>query len=256
MSMTWDDYARDEAISEIHGEAVMRRAAQEQCIYLFVEGDSEEIAVPILMTDVIDFEELGVKIANYNGHGNLRAALRLLNLTLSHDHPVIITHDNDPPSVESIVRCERQGLFTELTYVLPIPSKAVVEYPCGHHGGSFEEAFPLDLFLEVAFSGGFLPDSIVSENRRFENSFEPNRPWLRQLQRFSVELGFTGLSYKKTDIAESLAYECDELPPTFLELSELIQEVRKKHPVVHPDIVELPKIPGLTYFPKEGDAQS
>lgn len=76
------------AISDLHDEAVMARAAIEQAIFVFVEGDSEELALPLLFTDILDLEAVGARIANYNGHGNLRAALRLLKATLTHDRPI------------------------------------------------------------------------------------------------------------------------------------------------------------------------
>ena len=42
MTMTWDDVARDMALQELHDEAVMKQATRKQCVFLFVEGDSEE----------------------------------------------------------------------------------------------------------------------------------------------------------------------------------------------------------------------
>jgi hypothetical protein len=51
-------------------------------------------------------------------------------------------------------------------------------------------------------------------------------------------------------LAQALAMECDDLPQTFSRLATLIREVRDKHPVRHPDDVELPKVYGLTYFPE------
>jgi hypothetical protein len=52
-------------------------------------------------------------------------------------------------------------------------------------------------------------------------------------------------------LAESLAVQCDDLPPSFSRLADLVQKVREKHPVIHPDNVELPKVHGLTYFGEE-----
>jgi len=251
MSTTWDDVAADMAISDLHDEAVMARAALEQAIFLFVEGDSEEVALPLLFTDILDLEAVGAKIANYNGHGNLGAALRLLKLTLSHDRPIIVTHDNDPESIASVLKCEKQNLLGDLTYLFPIPTEPVVMYPCGHVGGSFEESFPVEMFLNVAFSDGMLPADVIAQRASFESGFNPSKPWLRQLQKFTADLGFVEWSTRKPLLAEALATECDELPLTFSRLATLIREVRDKHPVVHPDDVELPKVHGLTYFPEK-----
>ncbi len=249
MSTSWEDVARDMAISDLHQEAVMARAALEQCIFLFVEGESEEAAIPILMTDVIDLDALGVKIANYNGHGNLRAALRLLKLTLSHNRPVIITYDNDPASIESVERCKKQGLFTDLTYELRIPIEPVVTYTCGHCGGSFEESFPPGVFLDCVFNKDILPPNICSKRSSFESVFDQSTPWVAQVRRFAADLGFTDWDAKKVSLAKYLAGEIDEPPVTYRKLAEVVKTVREKHPVVHPDDVELPKVYGLTCFP-------
>lgn len=251
MSTTSDDVAGDMAISDLHDEAVMARATLEQAIFVFVEGDSEELALPLLFTDILDLEAVGAKIANYNGHGNLRAALRLLKLTLSHDRPIVVTHDNDPESIASVRKCEKQNLLGDLTYLFPIPSEAVVTYPCGHVGGSFEESFPVEMFLNAAFSDGILPADVIRQRASFESAFNPRKPWLRQLQKFTADLGFVEWSTRKPLLAEALATECDELPLTFSGLATLIREVRDKYPVIHPNDVELPKVHGLTSFPEK-----
>lgn len=251
MSTTWDDAARDMAISDLHDEAVLARAAVEQAIFVLVEGDSEELALPLLFTDILDLEAVGAKIANYNGHGNLRAALRLLKLTLTHDRPIVVTHDNDPETIASVRKCEKQNLLGNLTYLFAIPTEPVVTYPSGQVGGSFEESFPVEIFLNAAFTKGILPPSVIAERPSFESAFNPHEPWLQQLQKFTAGLGFVEWSTCKPLLAEALATECDELPLTFSRLATLIQEVRDKHPVVHPDHVELPKAHGLTYFPEK-----
>ena len=251
MSTTSDDVARDMAISDLHYKAVMARATLEQAIFVFVEGDSEELALPLLFTDILDLETVGAKIANYNGHGNLKAALRLLKLTLTHDRPLVVTHDNDPESIASVHKCKKQNLLGDLTYLFPIPTEPIVTYPSGHIGGSFEESFPVEMFLNAAFSNRILPASVIAQRGSFESAFDPRKPWLRQLQKFTAALGFVEWPTRKPLLAEALATECDELPLTFSRLATLIQEVRDKHPVVHPDDVKLPKVHGLTYFPEK-----
>jgi len=251
MSNTQDDYARDMAISELHGEAIMARASREQAIFLLVEGDSEEQALPLLFTDVLDLDTVGVKIANYNGHGNLRAALRLLRLTLSHERPIVVTHDNDPESMTSIRKCQKEDLLGGSSYLFRVPCNPVVTYRDGHVGGSFEESFPVDAFLNAAFSEGILPSSVIASRTSFESTFNPLKPWLRQLRKFAVGLGFVELSIRKPLLAVALAEECDDLPLTFSRLATLVREVRDEHPVVHPNDVKLPKVPGLTCFSEE-----
>jgi len=248
------EIATEMAIQMLHGEAVMQRAASEQAIFLLVEGNSEEVALPLLFTDLIDLNTLGVKLANYNGRGNLPAALRLLKLTLSHDRPIIVTYDNDPGSVACLRKCQREDLLGESIYTFPIPTDPVVTYSNGHRGGSFEESFPVETFLNVAFSDRILPPKVATERHSFESHFDPQKPWLTQLRKFSEHFGFRKWREQKPVLAEALAFESDELPPTFSRLVTLIRKVREKHPVVHPDEVELPKVLGLTYFPENEEA--
>ena len=244
MSMTPDDIAREMALDELHEEAIMARARREQAIFLFVEGESEECALPYLLeSDFLDAN--GVQVANYSGHGNLHAALRLLRKTLSHDRPVIVTHDNDPSSSASIRRCREQGLIGDKVTVLPIPCEAVVRYPCGHRGGSFEESFPVDLFLDQTFSDGVLPAPLELQRAAFEKIFDPLQPWLPQLRRFAALSGFMDVP-NKLMLAEGLSNSCGDLPVTYVRLRGLIEQVRTAHPVVHPRDVELPRVRGLT----------
>ncbi len=246
MTTTRDDIAMEMAISDLHYEAVMSQAALEQAIIVLVEGDSEECALPMLFTDILDLETIGVKVANYNGHGNLRAALRLLKLTLNHDRPIIVTYDNDPESIASVSKCQNQNLINELVYLFPIPIESVVTYPCGHFGGSFEESFPVEIFLNSAFTESILPAFIIAERALFESTFNPREPWLRQLKKFTAQFSSVEWSINKPLLAEALAMECDVLPLTYSRLTTKIQEIRAKYPVIHPYDVELRKVHGLT----------
>ena len=246
MTTTWDDVARDMALQELHDEAVMKQATREQCIFLFVEGDSEERAIPELLYDAVEFESLGIQVANYNGRGNLPAMLRLLDLTLSFDRPIVLTYDNDPESIKSIEACRKQSLINNLVYEFPIPNTPVVTYPSGHAGGSFEESFSPDEFLDSVFHETIMPEQIRSQLKEFQDLFDVSKPWFKQLQRFCADRGFPEIREKKVVIAELLAANITEQPSTYVALANLIHKVRAKHPVKHPDDVILPKIPGLT----------
>ena len=46
MATTIEDIQYEEMLSELHHEVVMKNAALEQCIYIFVEGESEATAAP------------------------------------------------------------------------------------------------------------------------------------------------------------------------------------------------------------------
>jgi hypothetical protein len=212
-----------------------------------VEGDCEANGIPELLYGSNDLLlTLGVRIANYNGRGNLGAAMRLLKSTLSSDRPVILTYDNDPESTKCLKICRKMGLIDEFVYEFPIPSEPVVTYSCGHRGGSFEESFSPASFIVAAFHESILPLAVRSGYDEFMVSFDPSKPWFSQLKKFCAGRGFFHLSKRKTAIAELLISEIDELPQTYVALKKLIKDVRAKHPVKHPDDVELPQVRGLT----------
>jgi len=150
MATTLDDIWHDQMLEELHYEAVMKRAALEQCIYIFVEGESEETTFQMLLEDTscgLDFEHNGIIIANYNGIGNLKHAIRLLRKTLSHDRPIIVTFDDDPDGKRN-----EKHLNDPLIFPFKIPQSPTVTFSDGSTGGSFEEAFSQQCFIESSFS--------------------------------------------------------------------------------------------------------
>ena len=218
MTTTWDDVARDMALQDLHDKTVMERATREQCIFLFVEGDSEARAIPELLYDAVEFESLGIQVANYNGRGNLPAMLRLLNLTLSFDRPIILTYDNDPESIKSIATCRKQNLISDLVYEFPIPNTPVVTYLSGHGGGSFEESFSSDEFLDSVFHETIMPEQIRSQLKEFQELFDVSKPWFKQFQKFCADRGFPEIREKKVVMAELLAANMKEQPSTYVSL--------------------------------------
>ncbi len=52
MTTTIEDIQYEEMLSELHFEVVMKNAALEQCIYIFVEGGSEEASFQPLLEDI------------------------------------------------------------------------------------------------------------------------------------------------------------------------------------------------------------
>lgn len=165
---------------------------------------------------------------------------------MSFDRPVILTYDNDPESSKTIQACRKQNLIGELVYEFAIPNKPVVTYPCGHGGGSFEESFSPEEFLDSVFHETIMPEPIRSQMKEFKELFDASIPWFKQLQRFCATRGFPQIREKKVALAELLAANVKEQPPTYVALAKLVRKVRAKHPVKHPDDVILPKIPGLT----------
>jgi hypothetical protein len=171
MSMSQDDYSREQAIHDLCCEEKWKKATQDQPIYLFVEGDSEEQALPILLESAgIDLQEIGIVIANYNGIGNLPHALSLLNKTLSNDRPIVLTLDNDMRGKEFLSSKAGRHIDTRLVTVSLIPDSPVVEYTNGHKGGSFEEAFALNHFIETCFLEGIMHDDLVTLRTDFEKN--------------------------------------------------------------------------------------
>jgi len=255
MSMTYDDYARDMALVELHHEAVMERAKWEQCIYLFVEGESEQIAFPVLLGEFIDLEDLGIVIAVYNGNGNLYTALKLLSQTLSHDRPVVATYDNDLDGVRAVRRYEQSDFVSDRVHFFAIPNSPVVEFSDGHRGGSFEESFEPGDFLDVCFSTEIVTEEISRQRQVFERQFEPGKPWLPQVRKFCAERDFTKWTARKPKLAENLAWNCSSIPDTYKELAAIIQDVREKYPVRDPNDAQLPKVHGLTDWPENDKAQ-
>lgn len=247
----YDDWAWEQAIQDLHYEAVMDRATKEQCIYLLVEGASEERAFPILLEEVgVELDSLGVVVANYNGCRNLIHALRLLYKTLSSDRPVIATIDNDQDGKQILDKINKEDkIFHGVDFFL-IPSEHVVEYPSGHKGGSFEEMFDKDSFIDCCFSEMLNVGERIPDKKEFLKSFDPNKPWYHQVQKCFANSGNYNFSNKKTKLAELLAQSSQNVPPTIYALSELIKTVREEYPVIHPDDVTLPEIPGLTSFKK------
>lgn len=246
MSTTYDDIARDMALECLHEEAKYERAKKEQCIFLFVEGNSEEIAFPILLAGLIDLTDLGVVIANYNGIGNLNAMLKFLSLTLSHNRPVIVTYDNDMEGIMAIRKYENSQYHSDIIKTFSIPQMNIVNYSNGHSGGSFEESFLLTDFFDCSFKQNILPTEIIEKKDTFIKLFNPQKPWMEQLKKFCALNGFKGWNINKPLIAREISMCCKEIPITYILLSILIKEVRTTNPIIHPYDVDLPNVRGLT----------
>lgn len=244
MSMTREDYAVEQAVEELHHEEVMRRATLEQCIYVFVEGQSEEVAIPILFDRLgMDLEENGIIVSHYNGINNLPHVLRLMSQTLSYDRPIIVTYDNDLDGQ----RITRKISSTGSNVILQtIPSSPVVTFKNGHQGGSFEEAFEPQYFIDTCFQDCFMPNNIVALKQRFLIVFDSSKPWMAQISKFCKTHQCMDFGSCKVPLAEKLAENCDKIPSSFNDLAKLVQQTRLANPVKHPYDVELPKIRGLT----------
>lgn len=236
----------EQAYEELHHEEVMRQATLTQCIYVFVEGESEEVAFPLLLERAgIDFEKDGIVIANYNGINNLPHVLRIMAKTLSYDRPIIVTYDNDLDGQRISRKISQYASSSHIAFQT-IPSNEVVTFKNGHNGGSFEEAFEPSYFIHTCFSNKFMPESISKRKSQFLVEFDVRKPWLSQVCQFCQLNGYKTFGDCKVKLAETLALYCSNIPPSFKELAELIKITRQSHPVRHPDDVDLPQIKGLT----------
>ncbi|WP_233527762.1 TOPRIM nucleotidyl transferase/hydrolase domain-containing protein [Serratia sp. PAMC26656] len=235
MGTTIEDIRYEEMLSELQFESVMKSEARKQCIYIFVEGESEEITFqPLLESFGVDFEKEGIIIANYNGIGNLRHAIRILGKTLSHDRPIIVTFDDDLEGKKVT------GLINDplITY-FKIPYSPVVTYKDGSKGGSFEECFTPDCFIDSCFKPKAIDSNILTKSSDFKKIFNPKKPWISQLAKFILDNGGKPGSIKKVEIAGNMASAASPVPQTFSELAKVITDIRAKNPIKHPDNVEL-----------------
>ena len=238
MAITMEDIYYDEMISEFHHEAVMKNAALDQCIYIFVEGESEEATFQMLLEDKLcglNFEEHGVVVANYNGIGNLQHAVRLLRKTLSHNRPIVVTYDDDLEG-----KAKLKHLNDPLITPFKIPQTPVVEFRDGSLGGSFEEAFSPDCFLKSCFEGNVLPSGFKGSPEDFSSGFDKTKPWIPQLAKYASSNGCHPASINKLLLAENMAHNCEPVPDAFVKLAKTVLDLRKHNPVKHPDDVKLP----------------
>lgn len=222
-----------DALDELRGhleqwDIASKESALEQCIYLFVEGESEELAFRILLEEGlgVDFEKLGVVIANYNGIGNLKYTLRLMNLTLSHERPMIFTFDDDNKSLIS-----RLGQQPDNIYLFKVPSSPVVTLPNGDYGGSFEESFEASDFIDALFETTLLKRNPQVDKQQFVDSFDAALPFYDQSVKYLRAQNLPSYLPSKIEIAEHMATECDPEPETYVKLAELIKQIRSENPV-------------------------
>ncbi|MGE3522314.1 MAG: TOPRIM nucleotidyl transferase/hydrolase domain-containing protein [Candidatus Dadabacteria bacterium] len=228
-SAYYDTLAED-YFAELAKEELFKESALRQCIYLFVEGKSEERAFPMLLHKAgLDIEQLGLVIANYHGSGNLLHCMRLMRRTLSHDRPIIITIDNDVNGVSFQNKYRERNVNKD--YIFLVPQKPVVTFSNGHMGGSYEEIYPVSFFIDICFTIDIMPENILEKKNAFEKSFDPNKSWFGQIMKFSYKNGFPEFADKKVELAISLADKCREIPTDIKRLAELVSEVREKYPI-------------------------
>lgn len=222
------DIMQEAIAEELWWDEASKESALEQCIYLFVEGESEETAFRILLEEGlgINFLEYGIVIANYNGIGNLKHAIRLMNLTLSHERPIIFTFDDDEPSLIASLDDLPNNI-----YLFKVPSEPVVTLSNQYKGGSFEESFESSYFIDACFETTLLKANPQIIKQDFINVFDSTKPFYSQIVQFLNKKGITNPIPKKTEIAEEMATTCITVPETYIKLAQLIRDIRSKHPI-------------------------
>lgn len=222
------DVLMDEMAYQQAYEGAAKEAALEQCIYLFVEGDSEEVAFPILLQERlgVGLNEYGVVVANYNGLGNLKHTVRLMNQTLSHERPMIFTFDDDDRN-----RVPNTKRAPENSHFFRIPQNPVVKLPNGDVGGSFEESFSQEQFIDACFETSLLKRNPNVEKRDFKAAFQSDRPFYDQIVKFLQSAGVNDFVPSKVEITENLAISYESVPDTYVALAQLIRELRDAEPI-------------------------
>lgn len=221
------DVYLDNITQEIQWSDSEKESALAQCIYLFTEGESEEVAFRILLEEGlgINFEKYGVVIANYKGNKNLKNTIRLMSLTLSHARPMIFTFDDDNASLISGI-----GQVSGNVHLFKVPHKPTVMLSSGQMGGSFEESFEANDFIDACFETTLLKMNPQISKHEFINFFDHNKLFHKQIEKF---VHLKGIPSKpcKIEIAEYMASNCALVPQTYVKLAELIKDLRSNNPV-------------------------
>ncbi|WP_223157572.1 TOPRIM nucleotidyl transferase/hydrolase domain-containing protein, partial [Vibrio cholerae] len=223
-----DDAIYEQLCLERAWDEASKVSALEQCIYLFVEGESEEVAFRILLEEGlgIDFSEYGVVIANYNGIGNLRHVIRIMAQTLSHDRPMIFTYDDDDPS-----KVPPLNSLPSNIHLFKVPCLPTVTLPSGQQGGSFEESFDCRDFIDACFETTFLKNNPKVLKQDFISVFDSSKPFYAQIVNFLKTQGVATYVLPKPEIAENMAVACEPIPDTYQKLADLIKKIRVQTPV-------------------------
>ena len=203
-------------------------SALEQCIYLFVEGESEEVAFRILIEEGLglNFEKEGRVIANYNGIGKLGHTIRLMKKTLSHSRPMIFTFDDDDKKLISKI-----GTLPSNFHLFKVPNHPTVTLPNRDLGGSFEESFEPSDFIDACFDTAILKSNPQVSKQDFISIFDTRKPFYAQMVKFLKAQSLSIYALPKPEIAENMAVSCTPVPDTYIKLAELIKQIRSKNPV-------------------------
>ena len=229
-----DSDLKDYAVEGMIAEHVYHKAKEFYKIFLFVEGDTEEEVLPEMIYEAgYDLADNSIEIANYHGIDNLLHSIKLFRKTLSFQSPVIVTFDNDSKGFknwnkltdENNTDFEIKPIFC---YKLP-SAKPEIIYST-HKGGSFEEIFELDDFIEACISLEGIPKSVIKSRVEIKKNFIRSESWLEQFKKILSKHNYKR-DINKIILGLNLYKVSKEIPPDILNLIELIKKVRKEYPI-------------------------
>lgn len=199
-------------------------------MYLFVEGDTEEGVFPIIFERLnYEYDEDGVIIANCGGNGNFSHCIDLLRKTLSNNRPVLITYDNDTNSDSKIQKLKSSHHDKLYFYSLPFKNNKIT-FKNGFLGGSFEELFEKEEYIESIFSIKELNQYIDCKHELLK-TINNKSLWFNQIKGFFHNKLNCDIEGYKKKIGMFIAKNCRKIPQEFSEIIDLIKKIRKEYPV-------------------------
>ena len=113
-----------------------------------------------------------------------------------------------------------------------MPEHPVVTYSNHHSGGSFEESFDDNDFIDACFNSILLISNPHITKKNFVSIYKNNKPRYSQIVNFLKSQGLSIYLPNKIEIAEEMAVKCAPIPLTFVSLGKLINKIRKIKPVM------------------------
>ena len=115
----------EQACSEYSEVLSDERESLLQCIYVFVEGRSEEVILESMFNKLgLDLELLSVELVSMGGASNAKHAVRILRRTASKDRPILLILDADTAGIKAAAA----------TDVKDDPLTKVMFLPCNRKG--------------------------------------------------------------------------------------------------------------------------
>ena len=230
MSMSYSDYAYEEAIADLYKSALKKREKLIQCIYLFVEGKSELLAIPRLLELAnYSLEDNAVEIVDIGGAANSKHVVNVLRRTISRERPLVLVLDLDEAGINAanhpLIRND------DLTSVVHMPKDPAVEYTNGLRGGTFEDSFDIETLIDATLKTLSSDLRETLSLKSILTNIDIEKPRLNQISR---ELRVTIPGFNEVDkisLAGQLA-EISKAPLSILNLAQHLTSIREEHPLL------------------------